>query len=83
MTRAEFERVLAEHPLVAGEGRYAGLVICDGCHIGLGNPTKHLADALAEALDPSYRPSEPRRGPNRPEYREAYLDRPPEALETK
>lgn len=46
--------VLEQHLLEAGEGHYAGELICGGCHRCLGNPTNHLVQALSEALDPDY-----------------------------
>jgi hypothetical protein len=65
-SEAEFRAVLSQHPIGVGEGYYAGQVLCEGCHLCLGNPTEHLVKALAEALDPSYRPPG---SPVRPETR--------------
>jgi len=68
--------LLQQHPLRPGDGRETGFIICDGCHLTLGDPVKHLHKVLAEALDPDYaRPEAPQRA-ERPEYRESYLDVP-------
>lgn len=46
--RDQIERVLKQHPLIAG----AGNVICAGCNHVLGYPEHHLLQALCEVLDP-------------------------------
>lgn len=73
---AVIRAVLEQHPLEAGEGREAGFLICAGCHRVLGNPTKHLADALAAVLDPAYAPPAAPQPIKRHEYRETYANWP-------
>jgi hypothetical protein len=51
---AQIREVLSKHPLIVGEGYYAGQIICDGCHRCLGNPVEHLVKVLAQVLDPFY-----------------------------
>lgn len=76
---AVIRAVLEAHPLEAGDGREAGLIICAGCHRVLGNPTKHLTDALAQVLDPAYSPPAAPLPIKRHEYRTTYANWPGEA----
>lgn len=74
---AQIRAVLAQHPLRAEKGFYAGMVICDGCHVCFTDPTEHLLEALVAVLDPFHnpgsRPSERPGGERAPDRRESQV----------
>lgn len=65
--------VLAAHPLEDGEGFYAGLTVCAGCHQVFDDPGPHILAALAEVLDPSHTAREPETEPVREDPRESRI----------
>jgi hypothetical protein len=65
--------VLEQHPLIPGEGFYAGTIVCDGCHWVLGNPATHLLAMLAPVLDPDYTPPEAPHSDKRLDPRESQI----------